>query len=126
MRWPAPHPRQGQTGRYCPRHPRGRILRQGGADTAGRDDRIRRQGSASVGKSAHGLRKSSATRDAENNATELELQAKYGWLTNTQSAVYTMAADREKMARSLAQKTNGYSLTQNPVREFGEKTKQKQ
>lgn len=81
---------------------------------------------AGVGKSAHGLRKSSATRDAENNATELELQAKYGWLTNTQSAVYTMAADREKMARSLAQKTNGYSLTQNPVREFGEKTKQKQ
>jgi len=69
-------------------------------------------------------RRSSARRGSF--ATELELQAKYGWLTNTQSAVYTMAADREKMARSLAQKTNGYSLTQNPVREFGEKTKQKQ
>jgi integrase len=80
---------------------------------------------AGVNKSAHGLRKAAATGDAENGATELELQAKYGWLTNSQSAVYTRAASREAMARALAekQKPNRYSLTDNPVRESGRKTK---
>lgn len=78
---------------------------------------------AGVAKSAHGLRKASATVDAENTATELELQAKFGWVTNTQSAAYTRNANREALARSLAQKSNTYSLTQNQVRESAKKTK---
>ncbi len=78
---------------------------------------------AGVSKSAHGLRKASATVDAENNATELELQAKYGWVTNTQSAAYTRNANREALARSLAQKSNAYSRTRNQVRETAKKTK---
>lgn len=80
---------------------------------------------AGVNKSAHGLRKAAATDDAEAGATELQLQAKYGWMTNTQSALYTRNANREAMARALGQqqKPNLYSRTTNPVRESGRKTK---
>ncbi len=49
-----------------------------------------------------------------------------GFMEEYRAALDGQKIIREKMARSLAQKTNGYSLTQNPVREFGEKTKQKQ
>lgn len=80
---------------------------------------------AGVEKSAHGLRKAAATDDAQGGATELELQSKYGWMTNTQSAVYTRNANREALARALAEKRkpNLYSRTLNSVRESGRKTK---
>lgn len=77
---------------------------------------------AGVSKSAHGIRKAAAAIDAENGATELELQSKYGWLTNTQSAIYTRGANREALARSLGQKSNGYSLSRNQLRERSQKT----
>ncbi len=48
--------------------------------------------------SAHGLRKASATIAAENGATEDQLMAIFGWLTQTQAAHYTKAARRRKLA----------------------------
>jgi integrase len=53
---------------------------------------------AGVEKSAHGLRKLAATRDAENGATERQLNATYGWRGNAMAALYTEAADRKRLA----------------------------
>lgn len=49
-------------------------------------------------KSAHGLRKLSATLWAERGATEWELMAMFGWLTPAMAALYTRTARRKKMA----------------------------
>lgn len=49
-------------------------------------------------KSAHGLRKLSATLRAERGATEWELMAMFGWLTPQMAALYTRAARRKLMA----------------------------
>lgn len=83
---------------------------------------------AGVKASAHGLRKLSATIAADSGATEKELQAFYGWKTNTQSQTYTRRANREALAKTMAEKlsTNIYSRTSEQVRESQNNNEQKQ
>jgi hypothetical protein len=50
--------------------------------------------SASVTKSAHGVRKIGATRAANNGATVAELEAIFGWQGGGMASLYTLAADR--------------------------------
>jgi integrase len=59
------------------------------------------------GKSAHGLRKLAATIVAENGGSENELQALFGWVTNTQSLVYTRGADKKRLGLAAAMKLMG-------------------
>jgi integrase len=59
---------------------------------------------AGIAKSAHGIRKGSATIAAENGATDRELMALYGWTTEKQAGVYTRKADRTRLARQAAAK----------------------
>lgn len=47
---------------------------------------------------AHGLRKAGATFAAENGATAHQLMAMYGWTTLKQPALYTKAADQQRLA----------------------------
>jgi integrase len=54
------------------------------------------------GKSAHGIRKLAATILANSGGSEQELQALFGWTTNTMSAVYTREANRKKQALQAA------------------------
>lgn len=54
---------------------------------------------AGVKASAHGLRKLSATMAAENGASELQLQAFYGWRSNAQSSLYTRKANAGRLAK---------------------------
>src|SRR5262249_21668184 len=55
---------------------------------------------AGVKKSAHGVRKIGATRAAENQATEAELDALFGWRRGSgMSAVYTRGAERARLAK---------------------------
>lgn len=54
------------------------------------------------GKSAHGIRKLAATVVADNGGSEQELQALFGWTTNTMSAVYTREANRKRQALQAA------------------------
>lgn len=53
------------------------------------------------GRSAHGLRKLLASMAAELGASEEQLQAWFGWMSNRMSAVYTRAASRKAMAGKL-------------------------
>jgi integrase len=55
-------------------------------------------------KSAHGLRKLSATLWAEHGATEHELMAMFGWLTPAMAALYTRKVDRRRLAMSAAER----------------------
>ena len=59
---------------------------------------------------------------AECQFTEKELQACFGWLTNTQSARCTERANRARLAKSAAEKISGnaYSLTSGQVQESSE------
>lgn len=57
---------------------------------------------ASVSKRLHGLRKLCATVIADEGASELELQALFGWITNNQSAVYTREANKRRLAMQAA------------------------
>lgn len=57
---------------------------------------------AGVKKSAHGIRKLAATVIADNGASEQELQALFGWTTNTMSAVYTREANRKRQSLQAA------------------------
>lgn len=57
---------------------------------------------AGVKKSAHGIRKLAATVVAENGGSEQELQALFGWTTNTMSAIYTREANRKRQALQAA------------------------
>lgn len=59
---------------------------------------------AKVNASAHGLRKLAATTVAEAGASEMQLQALFGWTTNSQSAVYTRGARRKALAIEAAQR----------------------
>lgn len=52
---------------------------------------------AGVSKSAHGLRKLSATLAANAGASSHELMAQYGWATSRQAEVYTKKADRKRL-----------------------------
>lgn len=55
------------------------------------------------GKSAHGLRKSGATRAADNGATVTELEAIFGWSGGGMASLYTRAADRKRASmRAMA------------------------
>lgn len=57
------------------------------------------------GKAAHGLRKIAAVRCAENGATELELNAMFGWADGSrESAKYVRKANRRKLAMAAADK----------------------
>lgn len=53
-------------------------------------------------KSAHGLRKLAATTLANGGGSEQQLQALFGWTTNTMSAVYTREANRKRQALQAA------------------------
>lgn len=52
--------------------------------------------------SAHGLRKSGATRAAENGATERQLMALFGWKDGKMAGHYTRAADKKRLATEAA------------------------
>lgn len=54
--------------------------------------------------SAHGVRKTSATRGAEDGASEKQLMAMYGWTNPKQAAHYTKGADRERLEAEAAEK----------------------
>jgi len=49
-------------------------------------------------RSAHGLRKTAATRYAENGASEAELDALFGWTGRKMASLYTRKAERKRMA----------------------------
>jgi hypothetical protein len=51
---------------------------------------------AGINKSAHGLRKAGATRDANRGWTESELEAKYGWRGGRMASHYTRTMNRER------------------------------
>jgi integrase len=51
-----------------------------------------------IGKSAHGMRKATATRAAENGATERELEAIFGWSGGRMATLYTKSANRSRLA----------------------------
>lgn len=66
---------------------------------------------AGVSKSCHGLRKLSATRDAEAGWSEAELEAKYGWRGGRMASHYTKSMDREKLSINASRRTeNGTSM----------------
>lgn len=60
---------------------------------------------AGIDKSAHGLRKAGATRDAERGWSESELEAKYGWRGGRMASHYTQAMNRERLAIQAAERT---------------------
>lgn len=60
---------------------------------------------AGVKKSAHGLRKTGATADAQAGYTEAELEAKYGWRGGRMASFYTRSMDRERLAIQAAEKS---------------------
>jgi len=74
---------------------------------------------AGVGKSAHGLRKTAATRAAEDGLTEAELDAMFGWRGGRMAAHYTRAANREKLALAGADKLETRTSMGAPDGEFG-------
>jgi integrase len=55
-----------------------------------------------IKKSAHGLRKAGAERDAHRGFTESELDAKYGWRGGQMAAKYTRKMNRERLAIGAA------------------------
>jgi integrase len=54
---------------------------------------------AGVSKSAHGLRKLSATMAADGGAAAHELMAQYGWSKISQAEIYTKGADRARLGK---------------------------
>lgn len=77
-------------------------------------------------KSAHGLRKLSATIWAERGATEHELMALFGWLTPQMAALYTRTARRKRMSLQAHDRLIGTTderqtpSPDNPVRAAGQ------
>lgn len=67
------------------------------------------------GYSAHGLRKATATKLAENGGTLHELNAFFGWTGHQMASHYTASADRKRQAISAAEKlasrTSSLTLT---------------
>ena len=76
--------------------------------------------SAGVKGSPHGIRKWAAAKDAESGASEMELRAKYGWETAEQSSTYTKSADRKRLARALAKRSERESVAPHLVMGEGE------
>lgn len=70
---------------------------------------------AGVNKSAHGIRKIGATRAANNGATVPQLNAIFGWSGGKMAALYTQAADRERLAREAIGKLVNESATSIPA-----------
>lgn len=58
---------------------------------------------AGVQKSAHGVRKLSATMAANAGASSHELMAQYGWATSRQAETYTKKADRKRLGVKSSQ-----------------------
>src|SRR5262245_317063 len=61
---------------------------------------------AGVPGSAHGVRKIAATRAADNQATEAELMAIFGWTDPKMAAHYTRTANRKRLAAQAMGKLN--------------------
>lgn len=59
---------------------------------------------AGVRKSAHGVRKLSATRVAEAGATVAELEAMFGWEGGSMASLYTKSANRKRLSASGGRK----------------------
>ena len=59
---------------------------------------------AGVSGSAHGVRKIAATRAANAGATVAELEAIFGWSGGKMAALYTRAADRQRLAKRAIHK----------------------
>ncbi|MFV0256704.1 MAG: tyrosine-type recombinase/integrase [Candidatus Liberibacter solanacearum] len=59
---------------------------------------------AGIKKSAHGVRKLSATVSAESGATAHELMAVYGWKSISQAEVYTKGADRIELGKKASRR----------------------
>jgi len=59
---------------------------------------------AGAKKSAHGVRKISATRAANTDATIAQLKALFGWIDNDMPSLYTQTADRRNLARDAIEK----------------------
>lgn len=59
---------------------------------------------AGIEKSAHGLRKSAATRAANRGATVAQLEAIFGWEGGRMASHYTRSADREALAKAAMSK----------------------
>jgi integrase len=76
-------------------------------------DRCREAG-LPKGYSAHGLRKCSATRLAENGATAHELMAWFGWTNIREAELYTRRADRKKLAGRAGARIIGGTGSGNP------------
>lgn len=70
---------------------------------------------AGVNKSAHGLRKIGATRAANNGATVPQLNAIFGWSGGKMAALYTQAADRERLAKEAIGKLVNETATSIPA-----------
>jgi integrase len=57
---------------------------------------------AGVSKSPHGVRKAVATADAEDDWTDAELDAKFGWTGRQMASRYTRSANRERLSLAAA------------------------
>jgi len=57
-------------------------------------------------KSAHGVRKISATRAVNAGVTVAQLKVLFGWTDNQMPSLYTQTADRRKLARDAIGKLN--------------------
>ena len=66
-------------------------------------------------KSAHGVRKIAATTAANNGATVSQLKALFGWQSDSMPALYTAAADRERLARESAHRLENAQRTSIPA-----------
>lgn len=81
---------------------------------------------AGVKKSAHGLRKAAATRDANRGWSESELESKYGWRGGRMASHYTRTMNRDKLAVDAAKRTGERTETPAPsdeVRDLSQKAK---
>jgi integrase len=70
---------------------------------------------AGVNKSAHGLRKLAATTMANNEATNHQLNAAFGWTGNKMASLYTQAADRERLGLEASGKLMNDQRTSIPA-----------
>lgn len=59
---------------------------------------------AKIEKSAHGIRKATATRAANNGATDSEMKAVFGWVSSAMPQLYTRSADRAGLAKRAMSK----------------------
>jgi integrase len=67
---------------------------------------VRAARAAGVRGSAHGVRKLSATRAADNGASEAMLEATYGWTGGRMASLYTRTANRRRLAKETMHKLN--------------------